>query len=136
MALDPDRTLYAQVVLKSASGRRIDGTARITADTLADYAPAPATVDAARRGFEAAGLEPGPVSGVGFGLEGTVETFEKVFDVQLTEDPEHGVRAEQGDGPATSELPLGALSDDLARHLEAVTFTPPPDFGPTDFMGP
>ena len=31
------------------------------------------------------------------------------------------------------ELPLGGLPEEVAGAIDAVTFTPPPDFGPTNF---
>ena len=33
----------------------------------------------------------------------------------------------------TLELSLEGLPDEAARRIQAVTFTPPPDFGPTDY---
>jgi len=136
MALAKDQTVYAQVVLKAASGKTIYGGAQITAATLGDYAPAHETIAAARAGSAAAGLEAGSPVGIGFAVHGTVEAFETLFGVALSDDPKKGVRALQDDASSTYELPLGALPGELAEHLEAVTFSPPPDFGPSGFFEP
>jgi hypothetical protein len=45
------------------------------------------------------------------------------------EERDGGVRTADG----RLELPLEALPADVAALLQAVTFTPPPDFGPTSY---
>jgi hypothetical protein len=60
----------------------------------------------------------GDMVGNSFSITAPESTFERVF----------GTR-----GAGSLELPLHALPKTLTDHVEAVTFTPPPDFGPTNF---
>ena len=106
----------AQVVLRPASGRRLEG-ARITAETLAEYAPSPDAAGRAMQAFAAAGFQTGPMVGNSFSITAPASTFERMF----------GVR------PPVAELnlPHDRLPPSIANDVEAVVFVPPPDFGPT-----
>jgi hypothetical protein len=73
--------------------------------------------------FSIAGFQVGPFVGVSFSISGPSRVFEEFFKVQASE-KEHLTFG-------TAELPLSALAPDLRKHLDAVLFTKPPDFGPT-----
>jgi hypothetical protein len=105
------------VILRPASGASLD-PATITAATIGQIQPVAAAVDAARRAFANLGFEVGPFVGISFSITAPAPTFEKVFGVS--------VQPPSGD----LELPLQRLPADLAKDIQAVTFTPPPAFGP------
>lgn len=126
--------LSAQVMLRSASGKAPGGETLVTAENVHEYAPAPEAAEALRRAYAEAGFEVGGLVGNSFSVTGPAATFEKVFKVDLRRDEGRGVtaRAEAG-GEAGYEIPLEHAPARLARGVAAVTFTPPPDFGPTSF---
>lgn len=128
MALEDQEVISAQVVLRSASGRAPDGESTITAATLAEFAPAPEAVARAVEGFREKGFEVGSAVGNNFSITAPAGTFERVFGA-----PVH--RTERGGlaGPDGETLRLDELPDSLSGLLAAVTFVPPPDFGPTSF---
>lgn len=118
------RIVSAQVILRPASGRTArEGT--ITAATISGYLPDPEKAEHIRRLFQELGFDTGEIVGTSFAITAPVARFEKVFDTKLG--PKN-IRAEGG-----YELPLDALENTITGAVEAITFTPPPDFGPTDY---
>lgn len=128
MTLEDRDVISAQVVLRSSSGRAPDGTSAVTAATLAEFAPAPEAVAAAVEGFRERGFEVGSTVGNSFSITAPAGTFRRVFGV-----PVH--RTERGGlaGPGGEALRLDDLPGEISRLLAAVTFVPPPDFGPGSF---
>jgi hypothetical protein len=122
-------TISAQVILRSASGKAPDGAASITAETIKDFLPSAAAVGQASAALRAAGFEIGPVVGNSFAISAPQATFEQVFKARLRGDGRGSVLAIGEDGSGGYELPLAALPDSIRRHVAAITFTPPPDFG-------
>lgn len=135
MATRKKETLSAQVVLRAAGGRAPDAETAVTAENVHEYTPAPETAEAARRAYAEAGFEVGAVVGNSFSITAPATTFEKVFKVKTSRDEAEGVKARGASGGAEAgyELPLDKLPAGLARGVAAVTFTPPPDFGPGNF---
>ena len=129
---DGDPPLSAQVVLRPAGGAALTGAEEITAATVARYAPDPAAVATAQAFFRDAGFAVGDARGISFAITAPKARFEDVFGDELVVDP--GSRAgaisvsRAGGG---RELPLTRLPAEVAAALQAVAFTPPPDFGPT-----
>jgi hypothetical protein len=122
----------AQVVLQSASGKSPHGRAAITADNISDYLPSAKTSADARAAFAKEGFEVGEVVANNFSITAPVETFEKVFNTRLHLEG-RGAGKSVKDKSGDYELPLRALPKTLVDILESVTFTPPPDFGPTSY---
>jgi hypothetical protein len=118
--------LSATVLLRPAAGGTHEG---VTAETVERYQPDPDAVERARRFFEAAGFELGPAVGPSFSITGPRELFEQTFGTQLEDDEALGIKASGGG----VELPLQAIPPELTGSLQAVTFTPPPAFGPTKY---
>lgn len=108
--------LSAQVVLRPPTGE-LTGDERITSENVQRFLPSPEAVAETEAFFGQAGFEVGNVVGNSFSIAGPSSAFGRTFG----ERPERGV-----------ELDLGALPDRVRRYLQAVTFTPPPDFGPTN----
>lgn len=102
--------ISAQVVLRAKGP--------ITAATLSANQPQKKAVEAARELFREAGFELGPYVGISFSISGSRSLFEEYFGTRLDE-----LRG--------YELPLDSLPKEVAALMEAVTFTPPPAFGPS-----
>ena len=136
MHLEKEQIVSAQVVLRAASGKAIDSETIITTENIQDFAPSSETVARASEAFAAAGFDVGEMVGISFSIAAPVNTFEQVFKTRLRRDERGGVEVIQDDGSGSYELPLDALAESLADFVVVVTFTPPPDFGPTEFLGP
>jgi hypothetical protein len=129
-----EQLVSAQVALKSASGKAFDGNTAITSENIGDYSPSPDTVAAAAAGFQRAGFEVGNMVGNSFSITAPRSTFEKFFKIKLQAKDRGGLQvAASSDTPESYELPMKALPKDLAQHVAAMTFSPPPDFGPTSY---
>lgn len=133
MSLKKQQLLSAQVVLRSASGKLANGATIITSKNFKDFAPAPEAAAEAAKAFTAAGFEVGSMVGIGFSITASASTFEKVFKARLRQDKRGGVTVIKSGGADSYELPLKALPQSLVNLLAVAAFTPPPDFGPTQF---
>jgi len=111
-----DTTLSALVVLRPGPHRTLGDRGPITVETIQEYLPSEEAVAATQRAFEDLGFEVSPAVGPSFSITAPRSRFMAVFD---TTD--------------TLELPLDRLPADAREHVQAVTFTPPPDFGPTEY---
>lgn len=149
MPIDKRQVVSAQVMLKSASGRSPDGTTPITSANVREFLPSHETVAKASRAFAAKGFEVGPAAGNSFSITAPARLFERVFKARLHNTERGGIQCRKqeekdkdkegsdtyndNDSGASEELPLGALPKPLASEVVAVTFSPPPDFGPSNF---
>ncbi|MBI3970031.1 MAG: hypothetical protein HY332_01970 [Chloroflexi bacterium] len=133
MSLGDQETVSAQVVLRPAGGRTLDGQSTITSETIGAFLPSSEAVATAREAFRAAGFDVGPVVGNSFSITAPAGTFRKAFNTQLRREARGSVQAVKEDGGAGFELPLEHLPEPARGLVSAVTFTPPPDFGPTNF---
>jgi hypothetical protein len=125
-----DPVLSALVVLRSAGGREPPAEA-ITSETVAQDAPEPGAADAVAAFFRGAGFEVSAPVGISFSITAPRSRFEATFDERL--EVEGGDRPTEVHTERGLELPRDVLPEDVRRHVRAVTFTPPPDFGPTSF---
>ncbi|HEY7496781.1 MAG TPA: hypothetical protein VIH59_37460 [Candidatus Tectomicrobia bacterium] len=133
MSLQPQQVIAAQVVLRAASGKAPGGHSLITAETLKEFVPSEEAVARVKGAFRVAGFETGPLVGNNFSITAPVSTFEQVFQTELRSQEHGGIESVREDGSTSLELPLGALPPSIANSISSVTFTPPPDFGPTRF---
>jgi hypothetical protein len=122
----PD-VLSATVLLRPAGGRSVADVA--TAETAEQLLPDPAAAERAREFFRRAGFEIAAAFGPSFSIVGPTELFERTFGTRLELRDGTDVQTTEG----RRELPLTSLPPDVQHSLEAVTFTPPPDFGPTKY---
>lgn len=120
----------AQVIMKAASGQS-SAKETITAETLSKFAPAAEAVGRAQAFFAERGFTTEPLVGISFAISAPVSVFESLFAVELVTSEEQGIQAAYADGSTRYELPVELLPSSLA--VDAVTFTPPPAFGPTSF---
>jgi hypothetical protein len=133
MSLQPQQVIAAQVVLRAASGKAPGGYSIITAENLKEFAPSEEAAARVKVAFSIAGFETGPLVGNSFSITAPAGTFEKVFQTELRYQEHGGIESVREDGSTSLELPLGALPPSIASSVASVTFTPPPDFGPTRF---
>ena len=126
------QVVSAQVILQSASGKSPGGQTAITAENIRDYLPSAETAARARQAFASAGFEAGPVVGTSFSITAPIETFEKVFNTRLSLE-KSGASSSVKTKSGEYEISLRGLPKTLVEQVESVTFTPPPEFGPTSF---
>jgi hypothetical protein len=119
MSSKDDPVISAQALLKPASGVMPRDT-DITAANIRALAPAPEAVAEVQRAFADAGFESGPVVGLSFSVTGRRSLFNRFF----------GIRSA---GTTKGVIPLERVPDSVRRHLSAITFPPPPDFGPGSY---
>ncbi len=115
--------LSALVVLRTAAGGELGRDQPITSENVAEALPAPGAVDLARQYFQAQGLDVTVAYGPSFSISASRERLEQLLGVELSDD----VLAKG------AEVQPDFLPPELAAVVQAVVFTPPPDFGPTDF---
>ena len=130
MSIDDQEIISAQVILASASDKRADGQTAITSENIQDFQPTTETAAVVRRAFAAAGFDVGPMMGNSFSITAPVGAFQKFFKTRLGRTARSGIQSIREDGSVSEELPLENLPEAITRHVVAVTFTPPPDFGP------
>jgi hypothetical protein len=127
-----DQPLSALVVMRSAEGTRVPGEA-VTAETISRYLPDPAVVSTLMTFLGHYGFDVSEAVGISFSITAPRSRFESFFGTPAHIAQERGLKTvstEQG-----LELPLAALPEELRGYVDAITFTPPPDFGPTEYMG-
>ncbi len=98
--------------------------------------PAPGTPEstggAAPGFFTQSGFDVGPVVGDSFSITGPRSLFERTFGEPL-EAERRGRATSYRTARGTAELGLEQVPEPVAGHIEAITFSRPPDFGPTSF---
>ena len=120
-----EERLSAQVVLRPSSGELV-GDEPIASENVHRFLPSPEAVAETQGFFRDAGFEVANAVGNSFAIVGAPAAFERAFG----ERPERGgddVRV--GDGV---ELGVASLPEQVRRHVQVVTFTPPPEFGPAN----
>lgn len=128
-----DPLISAQVVLRTRSGKVAGGTDSVTAETVADFEAAPETAAHAIDAFRKLGFTAGPVVGNSFSISASQQTFDKVFNTDVAAILARRAKAKSTSRKSSNELPLKKLPKPLTALVTAVTFTPPPDFGPGNF---
>jgi hypothetical protein len=119
-------TTSALVVLRPARGP-LTPDDRIVSENVAGYLPSPAAADAVAGWFRSAGFEVGSPFGMSLSVSGPPSLFRAVFGVDAVPD---GAPEREQTGLA---LPVATLPPEIRDLVEAVEFTPPPAFGPTDY---
>jgi len=124
-----DPTLAAEVIMRPPGGR-LSGGDRITSANVAAYLPEPAAVAVVTGFFRDRGFGTTEPRGISFTITGPQSVFERAFGTRLTVTRRDGVTS-ASDEAGPLELPLDQLPAEVKDVIEAVTFTPPPDYGPT-----
>ncbi len=130
MQVDKNEIISAQVMLLPASGKKIGPDTQITEKNIEEFAPPPEAYHIASEAFRSIGFEIGPLVGVSFSITASARTFENMFKADLQRSEMGGIECSGG----ALELPLDHLPDNTSKIIQTVTFTEPPDFGPTEFL--
>jgi len=124
--MKPDEVVSAQVILAAASGARPGPQTRITSENIRDWTPSEDAIARVSEDLRGRGFEIGNAVGNSMSITGSVRLFESTFHTKLREARDGGVQfADAGSELAAEKIPAA-----LRRQIAAVTFTPPPDFGP------
>ena len=123
----------AQVVLKAPGGQDVRSAASITAENVQHFLPSEENLKKALDYFKKLGFEIQAAYGNSFSITGSPAQFEKVFKTKLSKTEKGGVSFAAEDSEQSLELPTGKLPDEVEKIVAAVTFSEPPDFGPTSF---
>ena len=122
-AQDEER-LSAEVVLRGPGGAPHEG---ISSSNLARYRPGQPRSSRVREWFRRRGFDTTDVHGISFSVTGRRRLFEETWATPL---------GGQGARPGVDVVALPTPADmpgDLAHDVVAVTFPPPPDFGPGSY---
>ena len=127
--MNEDTRISALVVLRPEKDDA--GSGPITSEVVGSYMPSRAAVEAATSFFAKHGFDVDDAVAISFSITGPRSLFEKLFGQKLEIERSRGgeprsVRIDSG----SLEFDLSALPQNISRNLQAVTFTPPPDFGP------
>jgi hypothetical protein len=134
-ALSPRAEISAQVIVRPAGGRPPPGRLP-TAEIVAEFLPSPEAVRAAQEAFARAGFRPSHFLGNSFAITASVSAFERFFGCRLRVNAAGGIECAREKGAGSYELPLERMPAPITKVVDAVTFTPPPAFGPTDYSRP
>ncbi len=119
--------ISAQVILKPKSGGSPKPES-LTSENLESFLPDATRASQTRAHFESLGFEVGALVGNSFSITAAVPKFEQHFHTKILHNKQF---ASLEDG--SLELPIAHLSDELKTNINAVSFSAPPDFGPTNF---
>jgi hypothetical protein len=134
MYLADDEIISTQVVLYPASGKTINENTRITSENINEFLPDKETYERAKNYFFKAGFDTGPLVGISFSVTAPVHTFTALFKVKFYKSEEGKITCEKENSTGSLELPVNNLPRDIQELIQSVTFTPPPDFGPSNFF--
>lgn len=133
MSAQNKQNLSAQVILRPAGGKESLPPEQITAENVHKMMPSAADAAAAQRFFANAGFDVGGVFGNSFSITGEQKLFEKIFGTKIFTNEKLAIKSRSKTAAESSELPSDKLPEDTRKIVETVTFTEPPDFGPTNF---
>lgn len=108
----------------------MDGSSVITEKTLGEYLPSPEAVASAMAYFTSQGFVAEAAVGISFSITASAATFARQFGVSLRRSAEGGIQSFASGEKGSYELPLENLPENIRRITIAITFTPPPAFGP------
>jgi len=128
-----EQQLAAAVLLRPASGKKIDGYTRITAANIGEFRPSEGTVRAAAAFFRDEGFAVGPCVGISFSITGSTAVFERTFGAKV-EVSEGAGQVVAEDGTRTSDFNLDRLPPEVRELVTAVGFERATDFGPGAFL--
>ena len=123
--MKPEKIISAQVVLAAAGGARPGPQTRITSQNIREWVPSAETIVQVSGELRAMGFEVGKCVGNSISITGTAELFESCFRTKLRETGGGVQFADKGNELAAEKFPHS-----LRAQIAAITFTPPPDFGP------
>jgi hypothetical protein len=119
--------ISAQVSLKPKSGM-MPTPESMTSENLESFMPDADRARETQAHFEHLGFEVGVLVGNSFSITAPRQTFEQHFHAKIQHNNQH---ASLKDG--SLELPFADLPEEIRATVIAVSFSVPPDFGPSNF---
>lgn len=123
--MNREKIVSAQVVLAAANGAHPGPQTRITSENIREWAPSAETIVRVSGELRGMGFEVGECVGNSISITGAARLFESCFRTKLREVGGGVQFADESNELAAEKIPLA-----LRAQIVAVTFTPPPDFGP------
>jgi len=105
----------------------------VTAENVRGHLPSTEDLGRVEEYFSRLGFTVEHAFANSFAITGPAELFEKVFDAGLLETEKGGLKASHSDQSGSFELPKDRLPTEIGKIVSAITFSPPPDFGPKSF---
>ena len=130
MRPDKNQALYAEVLIQSASGKSVEPDSEITADTLHLYTPSEKDVNIVRSHFENSGFQTTALVGISIGINGPAQLFEQFFETTIYQNEQGYFSTHPENEVRNFDLPADVLSNAVADLVQAITFSPPIEFGP------
>lgn len=119
--------ISAQVSLKPKSGT-MPKPENLTSENLESFLPDATRASQTRAHFESLGFEVGALVGNSFSISAAPSRFEQHFHTKIL----HTIQfASLEDG--SLELPVAGLPEEVKTNIYTVSFSAPPDFGPSNF---
>ena len=119
--------ISAQVSLRPKSGN-MPKPESITSENLESFLPDSTRASQTRAHFESLGFEVGALVGNSFSISAAPKKFEQHFHTKILH-TNHFASLEDG----SLELPVAHLPSEVKTAIDAVSFSIPPDFGPSNF---
>lgn len=134
MRVKGETVISAQVLLTSASGKKIGPETLITSANVEEYTPAAKTIAQASEVLTKLGFEVGELVGISMSITAPASTFDRVFGVPLSQTSDSSIQVIGADGSLRQEIPSHTWPKPLSDLAVAITFVAPPEFGPTRFF--
>ena len=125
--------ISAQVILFGKGRKPVDGRTLITSGNLISFIPREQSVTELNRIFSKNGFKVSSLFGISFSIAATADKFEEYFGARLYKEKNKTPGFILKRKKVGAELKNELLPDEIKKYVQAVIFTPPPDFGPTDW---
>lgn len=123
--------ISAQVILFGKNDKPVDGHTLITSGNIISFIPEEQRVSELSRIFSKNGFKVSSLFGISFSIAATADKYEEYFGARLYKEknsiPGFILKRKKIGAELKNEL----LPDEIKEYVQAVIFTPPPDFGPT-----
>ena len=133
MSLLRQTQISAQVVLVSKSKKKISGHTIISSENISDYSPDEKAINEINKLFRDKGFDVGGMYGISISITAPKEVFEKFLEVNIFREKDGSYGFVSKGKKLGKELNNELLPDIIKDKVQEITFTKPPDFGPTNW---
>jgi subtilase family serine protease len=133
MSLLRQRPISAQVVLVSKSKNKISGHTIITSENISDYSPDEKAINEIIKIFKDKGFDVGRMYGISISITAPKEVFEKFLDIIIFKEKDGSYGFVSKGKKLGKELTNELLPVIIKDKVQEITFSEPPDFGPTNW---
>lgn len=125
--------ISAQVILFGKDNKPADGRTIITSKNIISFIPEEERVSELSTIFSKNGFKVSSLFGISFSITATADKFEVFFGARLYKEKNRTPGFIFKRKKIGTELKNELLPDEIKKYVQAVVFTRPPDFGPTDW---